>query len=75
MKELKSVEERILDRTLYLIGKQGSVHVPVRTIVKEADVNIGAINYYKNCARKPIASLPGFSRGMNGACVAKHIAA
>ena len=46
MKELKSVEERILDRTLYLIGKQGSVHVPVRTIVKEADVNIGAINYY-----------------------------
>ena len=29
---------------------------------------------YRNCARKPIASLPGFSRGMNGACVAKHIA-
>lgn len=46
MKELKSVEERILDRTLYLIGKQGSVNVSVRSIVKEADVNIGAINYY-----------------------------
>jgi len=30
---------------------------------------------YRNCARKPIPSLPGFSRGMNGACVAKHIAA
>ena len=30
---------------------------------------------YRNCARKPIASLPGFSRGMNGACVAKYIAA
>ena len=29
---------------------------------------------YRNCARKPIPSLPGFSRGMNGACVAKHIA-
>ncbi|MBO1263984.1 TetR/AcrR family transcriptional regulator [Proteiniclasticum sp. SCR006] len=46
MSELKSVEERLLDRTLYLIGKHGSVNVPVRTIVKEADVNIGAINYY-----------------------------
>lgn len=46
MSELKSVEERILDRTLYLIGKHGSVNVPVRAIVKEADVNIGAINYY-----------------------------
>ena len=31
--------------------------------------------YYRNCARKPIPSLPGFSRGMNGACVAKHIVA
>ncbi|SFN76583.1 hypothetical protein [Proteiniclasticum ruminis] len=31
--------------------------------------------FYRNCARKPIPSLPGFSRGMNGACVAKHIAA
>jgi len=30
---------------------------------------------YRNCARKPIPSLPGFSRGMNGACVAKHIVA
>ena len=29
---------------------------------------------YRNCVRKPIPSLPGFSRGMNGACVAKHIA-
>lgn len=46
MRELKSIEERILDRTLYLIGKTGNVNVPVRTIVHEAGVNIGAINYY-----------------------------
>lgn len=46
MRELKSIEERILDRTLYLIGKTGTVNVPVRTIVHEAGVNIGAINYY-----------------------------
>ena len=32
------------------------------------------VSLYRNCARKPIPSLPGFSRGMNGACVAKHIA-
>ncbi|WP_312654525.1 TetR/AcrR family transcriptional regulator [Proteiniclasticum sp.] len=46
MRELKSIEEKILDRTLYLIGKTGSVNVSVRAIVHEAGVNIGAINYY-----------------------------
>ncbi len=46
MRELKSIEERILDRTLYLIGKTGNENVPVRAIVHEAGVNIGAINYY-----------------------------
>src|SRR5690554_2385711 len=46
MRELKNVEEKILDRTLYLIGKRGNIDVPVRAIVKEAQVNIGAINYY-----------------------------
>jgi len=46
MRELKSIEEKILDRTLYLIGKRGTLNVPVRAIIQEADVNIGAINYY-----------------------------
>lgn len=46
MRELKSIEERILDRTLYLIGKTGNVNAPVRAIAHEAGVNIGAINYY-----------------------------
>ena len=46
MKELKSVEEKILDRALYLFGKNGSTKVSVRSIIKEAEVNIGAINYY-----------------------------
>ncbi|WP_300379944.1 TetR/AcrR family transcriptional regulator [Clostridium sp.] len=46
MKDLKSIEEKILDRALYLFGKNGSTKVPVRSIVKEAGVNIGAINYY-----------------------------
>ncbi len=46
MRELKSVEEKILDKSLYLFGKNGSTNVPIRTIAKEANVNVGAINYY-----------------------------
>ena len=46
MKELKGIEEKILDRALYLFGKNGSTNVSIRTIVKEAEVNVSAINYY-----------------------------
>lgn len=46
MRELKSVEEKILDRALYLIGKNKTMDVPVRAIAKEANVNVSAINYY-----------------------------
>lgn len=46
MRELKSIEEKILDRALYLFGKKGSTNVPIRAISKEADVNVSAINYY-----------------------------
>lgn len=46
MRELKNIEEKILDRALYLIGKNGSSNVPIRAIAKEADVNVSAINYY-----------------------------
>lgn len=46
MRELKSVEEKILDRALYLMGKSGTTNVPIRAIAKEAEVNVSAINYY-----------------------------
>ena len=46
MRELKNVEEKILDATLYLIGKTGTCNVPIRAIAKEAGVNVCAINYY-----------------------------
>jgi AcrR family transcriptional regulator len=46
MRELKSVEEKILDRALYLIGKTRSINISVRAIAKEASVNVSAINYY-----------------------------
>ena len=46
MRDLTSIEEKILDKTLYLIGRTGKLNVPVRAIAKEAQVNISAINYY-----------------------------
>jgi len=46
MRELKNIEEKILDRALYLMGKNGSSNISIRAIAKEADVNISAINYY-----------------------------
>ena len=46
MRELKSIEEKILDRALYLIGNRGTINVPIRAIAKEAEVNVSAINYY-----------------------------
>ena len=36
MRELNSIQERILDKTLYLIGKTGSFNVPVRSIVQRS---------------------------------------
>ena len=46
MRELKSIEEKILDRALYLVGKNRSMSISVRAIAKEAKVNVSAINYY-----------------------------
>lgn len=46
MRELKSIEEKILDSALYLIGSNGTINVPIRAIAKEAEVNVSAINYY-----------------------------
>lgn len=46
MREFKSIEEKILDRALYLIGKNRTLNISVRAIAKEAEVNVSAINYY-----------------------------
>lgn len=46
MRELTNVQEKILDKALYLIGKNGSFKVSIRAIAKEANVNVSAINYY-----------------------------
>ncbi|MBN2879056.1 MAG: TetR/AcrR family transcriptional regulator [Clostridia bacterium] len=46
MKQFDSVKEKILDRTLYLIGKTGRMNVSVREIAMEAGVNVAAINYH-----------------------------
>ncbi|WP_040952836.1 TetR/AcrR family transcriptional regulator [Gorillibacterium massiliense] len=46
MRELKNIEERILDRALYLMGINKTCDISIRAIAKEANVNISAINYY-----------------------------
>ncbi|WP_026263452.1 TetR/AcrR family transcriptional regulator [Paenibacillus sanguinis] len=46
MRDLKNIEERIIDRALYLMGKKKSCDISVRAIAKEAGVNVSAINYY-----------------------------
>ncbi len=46
MKQFDSVKEKILDRTLYLIGKTGRTNISVREIAIEAGVNVAAINYH-----------------------------
>ncbi|MBY9079085.1 TetR/AcrR family transcriptional regulator [Paenibacillus sp. HN-1] len=46
MRELNNIEERILDRALYLMGTKKTCDISIRAIAKEANVNVGAINYY-----------------------------
>lgn len=60
MRELKSIEEKILDRTLYLIGKNGSTHVSIRAIAKEANVNVSAVNYYFHTKEEMINQVKEF---------------
>lgn len=60
MREMNSVKEKILDRAVYLIGKRGTMNVPVRAIAKEAGVNIGAINYYFVTKEALLGEIMGF---------------
>ena len=60
MRELKNIEEKILDRALYLFGKNGSLNVPIRTIAKEAEVNVSAINYYFGSKEEMIKNVQAF---------------
>jgi AcrR family transcriptional regulator len=46
VRELSTIQEKILDKALFLIGKQGNFNVSVRDITREADVNVNAVNYY-----------------------------
>ena len=43
---LLTVRDCILDRTIHLIGKNGTTDVSVREIAREAGVNVAAVNYY-----------------------------
>lgn len=45
-KDIPSAKDRILNATLYVIGKYGFENVTVRKIANIADVNIASINYH-----------------------------
>ncbi len=46
MRVFTTVQEKILDRALYLAGQHSSFQIPVREITKAAGVNVNAVNYY-----------------------------
>ncbi|WP_157764070.1 hypothetical protein [Paenibacillus borealis] len=47
MRELKNIEECILERALYPMGKNKSCNIAIRAIAKEANVDVSAINYFQ----------------------------
>lgn len=46
MRVFNETEEKILDTALRLVANKGSFNITVRELSREAEVNIGAINYY-----------------------------
>lgn len=46
MREFNTIQEKILDKTLFLVSQKGCYDVSVRDITREAGVNVNAINYY-----------------------------
>lgn len=46
LKDIPNAKDRILNSTLYIIGKEGFQNVTIRKIAAAADVNIASINYY-----------------------------
>ncbi|WP_411680890.1 TetR/AcrR family transcriptional regulator [Clostridium thailandense] len=45
-KDIPSAKDRILNATLYIIGKDGFQNVTIRKIADIADVNVASINYH-----------------------------
>jgi AcrR family transcriptional regulator len=46
LKDIPNAKDRILNSTLYIIGKEGFQNVTIRKIASAADVNIASINYH-----------------------------
>jgi AcrR family transcriptional regulator len=60
MRDLMTVEEKILDRALYLMGKNRTIDISIRAIAKEANVNVSAINYYFRTKEKMLEQVKEF---------------
>jgi AcrR family transcriptional regulator len=60
------IRERILDRTIFLMGKEGTTEVSVRAIAREAGVNVAAVNYYFTSKEQMLAEMAKrFERGFD----------
>jgi AcrR family transcriptional regulator len=54
-----SIRERILDRTIFLMGRKGTTDVTVREIAREAGVNVAAVNYYFSSKEQMFGQMAG----------------
>ena len=57
IQEFSSIQEKIIDRAIYLVGKEGRMDIPVREIAKTAEVNVAAINYHFSSKDKMLTFL------------------
>jgi AcrR family transcriptional regulator len=60
LREFSTVQEKILDRALYLIGKRGNYDVPIREITRAAGVNVSAVSYYFGSKAKMLQEVDYF---------------
>jgi AcrR family transcriptional regulator len=52
-----NVRDHLIDRTIFLMGKLGTTDVSVRTIARETNVNVAAVNYYFSSKEKMLAQM------------------
>ncbi len=51
------IRDHILDRTIFLMGREGTTDVPIRAIAREAGVNVAAVNYYFSSKDQMLAEM------------------
>ena len=70
MKSNSTIKEKIIDRTIHLIGEKGTTDVTVREIACAAGVNVAAVNYHFSSKEQMMALMEeqfigGFAEVLN----------